>query len=152
MAFSFFFPPSLSFQIADRKVPCETAYLKIPGWKSTRFVPLNSWRHSAAADPPPPLTFWFALTWPRWKEATTGEAQEIHHQQKPCVALKCAIESQNSATLFSPRNIPSYTDIITHTKDILGTLVHPAELPSKNVPSALSELWIWNILIDHSNV
>lgn len=53
MAFSFFFPPSLSFQIADRKVPCETAYLKIPGWKSTRFVPLNSWRHSAAADPPP---------------------------------------------------------------------------------------------------
>lgn len=81
-------------------MPCETAYLKIPDWKSTRFVPLNSWQDIAQQQTP--LTFCFALTWPRWKEATTGEAQEIHQQQKPCLALKCAIESQNSATLFFP--------------------------------------------------
>lgn len=45
-------------------------------------------------------------------------------------------------------NIHSCTDIITHTKDILGTLVQLAELASEHAPSALSEVCTWDLLID----
>lgn len=51
------------------------------------------------------------------------------------------------APLLLP-NIHPFIDIITHTKDILGTLVQPVELGSEHAPSALSEVCTWDLLID----
>lgn len=102
MTFSLFFLSPISFQIAYRKVPCETAYLKIPGWKRSRFVPLNSWQDISQQQTPPPTPFVWLLPGLGEKKLQLEKHRRFTNNRNPVLPLSVPLNLKIAPHFFFP--------------------------------------------------